>query len=539
MLEDNAKFCSECGHSEFIIEEPTPSVPVEMESSSLPETANTDDIIQMGKPAEEYTVTEQKKKSKAPVVIFVLIALVIALIIGCVVLMTRLTKKDETTNGIEATRTTVQNDNTEDNDSDNNNEYDQVESTQLPKMSTKETIEQTILVDEDGIKITAQELTFAGNSPRLNLLLENNTEKKLNFTSEYLEQNIFAVNGYMLNEYIDTDITPGNKANESISIDYEDLMLLGIHEVEAIELGFTVYDSDDNVVLTKMPIQIKTSSYKSDDFTQNTFRDTLNDENMLKLLKFKNEYYSENTVYDDGGVTIDTIMVGINGNGEKIVLFEGYNSSTAPVIIAINDIEINDVTVSSGRWTSVVAAGGKHAVDDINIDSVLRWGSSITEPDDIYKIAFTAQILDMDYDGVAEKREIVINLDKKPAKNNSGEIVFDENDFTIKYMGMKDGSYGSGVDFVFQVTNNKNFEIEIETNSISINGFMISVFEFMYIDPGKTGAFAVNLPDWKLKDNNLSKDSLTDAEFDFEISKGFDVLANPTVKLQLTNNTQT
>ena len=67
-----------------------------------------------------------------------------------------------------------------------------------PQFQTGAGIEETVLVDQDGIRITATELTYTGNRPELHVRLENNTDETLKFISGSIGYNVNAVNGYMV-----------------------------------------------------------------------------------------------------------------------------------------------------------------------------------------------------------------------------------------------------------------------------------------------------------------------------------------------------
>ena len=525
-VEDSVKFCPECGGQEF--EVPEAAVPAASPSVGAPSVT----------PAE--TADAPAKKNSGAVKIIIIAAAVVIAVLAAVLIIRGVTKGrdgkvDEIGSGVADVRDA---DAEDDNDSETTTKKQPAPGS-MPKLDTGVTVEPAVLLDESGVKITLQELTFTGNEPKLTMLLENNTDKKLNFTSEYLEADLNSVNGYMLSSIdIDTDITPGNKSNETVRLDYDELLLYGITEIQAIDIGFTVYDESENVVVTKAPVRIKTSGFKSDDFSKDTFREVLKDESVLQLVGLTKEYYSEDVVYDDGGVTVDTVVLGTNKNGEKALMFEGYNSGSSPVILSVGDIELNDITVSRGRWTSIPVDGGKHGLDGIVLDRVISWGNAMITPEDIYRIGFKMDILDEEYDSVATEREVVIELDKAPKNAAGGKEVYNNNNVVISYMGVKDGPYGNGISFVFQVTNNNSYEIEIQTDTTSINGYMIDGFEFLYIDPGKTGSFNVDLNGSRLEENNITSDNLSSAEFTFKLSKGLDVIDKPTVTLQLGSEIQ-
>ena len=61
---------------------------------------------------------------------------------------------------------------------------------------TSATIEETVLVDEGGVKITATGLTYTNYSVDLALTIENNSGKNLSFVTGSLGYSCNSVNGY-------------------------------------------------------------------------------------------------------------------------------------------------------------------------------------------------------------------------------------------------------------------------------------------------------------------------------------------------------
>lgn len=109
------------------------------------------------------------------------------------------------------------------------------------------TIEETVLVDENGVKITAKELTYGNYAAELTLVIENNSEKDLSFIANSIGYSCNSINGYMVPEgYLNCDVAAGKKANDTISIGYDTLMLYGIYEIADIEIGFDISDDDYN-----------------------------------------------------------------------------------------------------------------------------------------------------------------------------------------------------------------------------------------------------------------------------------------------------
>lgn len=116
---------------------------------------------------------------------------------------------------------------------------------------TDATLAETVLVDENGVKITATGLTYTAYSVDLELTIENNSGKDLSFVSGSLGYSCNSVNGYMIDGgYLNCDVADGKKANDAISFGYDALMLYGINEIADIEIGISMTDNDYNTTYT-------------------------------------------------------------------------------------------------------------------------------------------------------------------------------------------------------------------------------------------------------------------------------------------------
>ena len=155
-------------------------------------------------------------------------------------------------------------------------EIDEVEteSTDIRTESFKSAanIEETVLVDENDIKITATELNYTDYSVELGLLIENNSSVNLSFTSGTLGCDRNAVNGYMVGDgYLNADVSAGKKSHESISFSKDALALYGITEVANIQIGFSVQDDDYEDFYTGMG-QVNTSAADSYDYEDSNYQ---------------------------------------------------------------------------------------------------------------------------------------------------------------------------------------------------------------------------------------------------------------------------
>ena len=100
------------------------------------------------------------------------------------------------------------------------------------------TIEETVVLDQDDIKITATELDVNGDmGPELKLAIENNSSKYVSISAQNS-----SINGYMIDGFIYTELSAGKKANSSMVFDTKSLEASGIKDIASIEFSIVATD---------------------------------------------------------------------------------------------------------------------------------------------------------------------------------------------------------------------------------------------------------------------------------------------------------
>lgn len=106
--------------------------------------------------------------------------------------------------------------------------------------SGKVTITEQVLLEQDGIKITAKELTedsFLG--PEVGILIENSGEKNVT-----VQVRNMSVNGIMMEPMFSCDVAAGKSANDGITFMNTELEKAGIEIIQNMEFSFHVFDSE-------------------------------------------------------------------------------------------------------------------------------------------------------------------------------------------------------------------------------------------------------------------------------------------------------
>lgn len=205
------------------------------------------------------------------------------------------------------------------------------------------TIEEQVLVDRDGIKITAKEYTndsIWGDG--IKLLIENKSDKTYTVGCDAL-----IVNDYMISDLFASEIAAGKNANETMYLASSELKASGIDTVGKIEMYFHAYTSDDWTDLFKNEYcEIKTSEFANMDATSNDAGMELYNQNGIRVV----------------GKTVDE-----NSFWGTAILLYIENTSGKNVGVSVDEMSINGFMMSPFFSTTVY--DGKKAIDDITIFS--------------------------------------------------------------------------------------------------------------------------------------------------------------------------
>ena len=260
----------------------------------------------------------------------------------------------------------------------------------------------------------------------------------------------------------------------------------------------------------------------------------MSDETLLSNYGISFDYSSEDVIYEDGGVKVDTVMIGTNRSDDRVALIEGYNSGSSTVYMCIADIEINGIVVSDGTWTRVAVNAGKHAVMDVNLNDVIEHGEAEFDPNAINELKFKLTLTDENVNVVASEKEIALTLgDGKTTMDIKGKEAYNQDGIKFTYTGMNTDE-NNYTHFVFYVENTSGKGINIDLGGLSLNGFMIDALSFTDVEDGKTGLLDVELSEYDFEDAGLKPEDVAEAEFTFEIKDAnYNTIANPVIKVEV------
>lgn len=218
-------------------------------------------------------------------------------------------------------------------------------------------IESQVLLEADGLKITAEEYvtdSFWGDG--IKMLIENDGTGDIGIGCTAL-----IVNDYMITDLFSDIIAAGKKSYETLYLSSNELEAAGIENVGKIELYFHTYDPDSYMTIQDFDcITIETSDIDSMDSTVEVEGYELYNEDGIRIV---GQYVDENSFW-----------------GAAVLLYIENNSGKNR-IIQCEDISINGFMVTPIFSSTVY--DGKKAIDEITLFSSDLEENNITSVDEI------------------------------------------------------------------------------------------------------------------------------------------------------------
>ena len=376
------------------------------------------------------------------------------------------------------------------------------------------TIEETVLVDEYGVKITAKELTYGNYAAELTLVIENNSDKDLSFIANSVGYSCNSVNGYMVPDgYLNCDVAAGKKANDTISISYDTLMLYGIFEIADIEIGFDISDDNYNHTYTG-PRTIQTTAVDSYNYKTPCYRENIAGKESQAEYDYSVPYFSADAVYEESGLVIASQAVMDNKDGDSILLLEIVNTTDEIVGVSTTNIDINGLRVCDSTWSYDSINPGKTAIVDIDLSSVLEpeyW--EIYGIAEVGNVALKVSFKDGDSNEVADPAHISIDIPGAESTfSMEGTEIYNDNGIRIVSKGVfadpSEYSDDLHILLVAENTSGKTLALHDVYDSLSINDYMATYsFYTTTMEDGSYVMIDILLWGYGLDDINISEPS--------------------------------
>lgn len=407
-----------------------------------------------------------------------------------------------------------------------------------PTFDPTATLEETVLVDESDVKITATGLKYTAYEVKVSLTLENNTDKNLSFRSGTLGYSCNSVNGYMVDGgYLNADVAAGKKSNESVAFDIGELSILGLPDIADIELGFDIADDHHETYLQTGPRQLKTSTEDSYDYGADTYRAAILDGGLAKTLGFTVDGDSGELQFDEKGVRVISQTLITNSSGEQALFVEVENTTGDTVFASVGDVAVNGLGVQSGTWSTDWVSPGKRRIISMSLSSMLEDSQRTAFGlEQIGAVSYSFGFKDMDGDALVLPKTLTLSGPGGRGYDPSGEEVYQENGVRIVYKGLvpDDFEYSDDIHILLLIENSSGqpLNFDIDTNSVSVNGYMTSALCYSRTTaPGGSAILDVELTDYSLEENGITGlEDITEVELTFEIrDDDYSTVAAPTV----------
>ena len=401
------------------------------------------------------------------------------------------------------------------------------------------TLDDTVLVDEDGVKITATGLTNTTYSVDLALTIENNSGKDLSFISGSLGYSCNSINGYMVDDgYLNCDVADGKKANDTISFGYDALMLYGIDEIADMEIGISMTDDDYNTAYTG-PRQLKTSVAETHDYGADHYQETITSKAAMNTYGYEMVHFSQDTLYDQNGVKLLSSGILSNQNGEAALVLELENSTDSTVYLYTSNIAINGLLVNNSIWSSDAINPGRRRIVEIMLSSVLdaaHW--SAYGLDQVGTVSLSLGQRNEDgADLVAETAVEIVVPGVTAAFDGTGTEVYNSGGLRLIAKSVQEDAsdYSSDL-YVLLLAENRSgrtLTIADSYDSLSVNGFMTDYsFYSQELPDGASAALVIKLWESSLQENQVAEVSdIREIEMSFEVREGYTTVDEPTVTI--------
>ena len=236
-----------------------------------------------------------------------------------------------------------------------------------------ESINEQVLVDQDGIKITATEyVTDSIWGDGIKLLVENNSAKDYTIGCDAL-----IVNDYMITDLFSADVAAGKKSNEVMYLSSTELKAAGIDTVGQIEMYFHAYDSNWDNLFKNVYSKLETSEFANMDTTPNDEGQELYNANGVRIV---GKTVDENSFW---GTAILLYIVNVDNMSINGYMMTPLFSTT----VYDGKKSIDDITIMS----SDLEANGITSVDQVELKFHIYNAESYDTIADSDAITFTAQ----------------------------------------------------------------------------------------------------------------------------------------------------
>ena len=241
----------------------------------------------------------------------------------------------------------------------------------IKEFNTSPTIEETILVDESGVKITATGIEYGNYKAELGLKIENSTGTELDVGGS----GSMTVNNFTIPAAIWYTVPANEVFEDKVNIDLDELKLRGIYEIANIGMQLTVQtiDTDHNFNdLINTNISIPTSIYDSYVPDDTCYQKSISNAQTADQYGYELLNWNADTIFDQYGIQFTSVALLKNSDDERYMLIEVVNANDTPVTVSLGNMIVSGKNVEDGYVNGVDIFGQSRGIITVQLDSKIE-----------------------------------------------------------------------------------------------------------------------------------------------------------------------
>lgn len=281
-------------------------------------------------------------------------------------------------------------------------------------------IPETNIIDTSNFRVTVKGV----EEGYINLLYENFSELPVEYTTSLVSANGYYIESYDWFEKYDR-LPANDKAEDSVEINK--LLELGIRSVDELQIRCVIRRGEDDILFDESYTFDLSVGIESED---DLFWRSLENGEYAALTNETIEYLSNDTLYDQGGIKINTVAISKH-NLREVLYIELENTRTEECTIYIENIAINGLFFLDS--TSVRIPENMRRLFKINL---WTWGDSTREKFNIQETAEVTFCIRTNHD-YENNTEISIQIPERQNKiDTSGLVIYDSTDVKVVHKGI-------------------------------------------------------------------------------------------------------
>lgn len=396
----------------------------------------------------------------------------------------------------------------------------------------KGNFETTVLLDENGVKITATPFSYSEYAATMYLEFENHTDQALTFkaTGEY--DSFVSVNGYEFPTlWVFEKVDPEETKKEELYISKDDLNALGITDIAEMEFRIVLLDGNNEKYLETGPLKLPTSSAPSYDLTEDTYQKAVEDGRFAEYSEVEVEAFVTGNWYSEEGVELLSAALVKTNDGRREVYLELENTSDEIKNFTFRQFGVNQLIIEKGipkglslNWFSLNPHG--RCIAEVYVDNLLSPEAFASLGiGEITEISFEAALGDKDEETRGDETLVVIPLAEKTEEaGRSGDELYNSGGIRILLAGSEEND--TFYYFLMTVINDTEDTILVSDSgtSLKVNGMDTAQDNYIAaIAPGQAGIVKTGLrkhdSSISLEQNGIAVEEIEAVEFDLRFFK--------------------